>query len=267
MTGLRGPERHPCVAHRGWSGKAPENTLAAFRMALSEPSVRWIELDVRLSRDGVPVVIHDPTLSRTTDGRGRVAERTARELARLDAGGWFHPSFAGEPVPTLEEVLAMAAGRCRLNIELKTDDTERDAVERLVRVTADILKAMRLTEETVVTSADPVCLGDLRWHAPELRLGLVAGRYAPGLARILRKRGMSFLALAHRKLNPAALAECAKHGVDVMAWTVNRPRDLARLAAMPEPFLLCTNHPDRWLAAVRGLAAAGARPLAKQSAP
>src|SRR5690606_18747789 len=93
------------------------------------------------------------------------------------------------------------------------------------------------------------------------------GRYAPGLARILRKRGMSFLALAHRKLNPAALAECAKHGVDVMAWTVNRPRDLARLAAMPEPFLLCTNHPDRWLAAVRGLAAAGARPLAKQSAP
>jgi len=267
MTAHGPRESHACVAHRGWSGKAPENTLAAFRMALSEPSIRWIELDVRLSKDGVPVVIHDPTLSRTTDGRGRVADRTARELARLDAGGWFHPSFAGEPVPQLEEVLALAAGRCRLNIELKTDETERDAIERLARVTADVLKAMRLTEEVVVTSADPVCLGDLRWHAPDLRIGLVAKTYVPALAGILRKRGMSFLSLAHRRLNAVALAECARHGVDVMAWTVNRPRDLARLAAMPEPFLLCTNHPDRWLAAVRRHAAAGIRSCAEQTAP
>jgi len=266
MTERGGLECHPCVAHRGWSGKAPENTLAAFRMALAEPSVQWIELDVRLSKDGVPVVIHDPTLNRTTDGKGRVADRTARELARLDAGGWFHPSFAGEPVPTLEEVLALAAGRCRLNIELKTDETERDGIERLARATADVLRTARLTDEVVVTSSDPVCLGDLRWHAPELRLGLVAKRYVPGLAGILRKMGVSFLSLYYRRLNPAALAECARHGVDVMAWTVNRLRDLVRLVAMPEPFLVCPNHPDRWFAVVRGPAEAGDRPLAEQSA-
>jgi len=256
MTDLGRPEldSHPCVAHRGWSGKAPENTLAAFRMALAEPAVRWIELDVRLSRDGVPVVIHDPTLQRTTNGTGRVADRTARELARLDAGGWFHPSFAGEPVPTLEQALELVAGRCRLNIELKTDETDRAGIERLVRATADVLKAARLTEEVVVSSFDPVCLGDLRWHAPDLRLGLIAKRYVPGFAATLRKMGVTFLALDYRRLSPAALAECARHGVDVMAWTVNRLRDLERLAAMPEPFLVCTNHPDRWLAAVRNQA-------------
>ncbi len=77
-----------CVAHRGWSGRAPENTLAAFKLALLEPNIYALELDVHLSKDGVPVVIHDHSLDRTTNGRGPVIERTVEQLKVLDAGKW-----------------------------------------------------------------------------------------------------------------------------------------------------------------------------------
>src|SRR5215475_6599931 len=92
------------IAHRGASGTCPENTLAAFRRA-QELGAHMIELDVQLTRDGEVVVMHDWTLARTTDGRGRVASRTLAELRQLDAGSWFDPGYAREPVPTLREVL------------------------------------------------------------------------------------------------------------------------------------------------------------------
>ncbi|MBZ0251997.1 MAG: hypothetical protein K8I02_01540, partial [Candidatus Methylomirabilis sp.] len=90
------------IAHRGASGECPENTLAAFGRAL-EIGVDMVEFDVHLSRDGVPVVIHDDDVRRTTDGRGLVKDLTLAELRRLDAGGWKDARFAGERIPTLEE--------------------------------------------------------------------------------------------------------------------------------------------------------------------
>ncbi|WP_267901414.1 glycerophosphodiester phosphodiesterase [Cohnella faecalis] len=125
MTPEERSRLHPCVAHRGWSGAAPENTMAAFEMALREPNVNWMELDVHLSQDEVPVVIHDGTLKRTTNGKGKVMECTAEQLGKLDAGSWFSSSYAGEGVPTLAQVLELAAGRCNLNIELKDDGDDR----------------------------------------------------------------------------------------------------------------------------------------------
>jgi len=107
---------NPCCAHRGASGLAPENTMAAMKRALAFPFVEWIELDVQLSKDGVPVVIHDDTVDRTTDRKGRVADFTAAELQAMDAGSRFSPAFRGEPVPTLEQVLELTAGECRLDI-------------------------------------------------------------------------------------------------------------------------------------------------------
>ena len=92
-------------AHRGASASAPENTLAAFRAA-EAAGAAGIELDVHLSADGVPVVIHDETVDRTTDGHGPVAALTLCRLRQLDAGRWFAPAFAGEALPTLEEILA-----------------------------------------------------------------------------------------------------------------------------------------------------------------
>ena len=106
------------TAHRGFSGTAPENTLAAFRAAI-DTGCDMIELDVHLSRDNQVVVIHDDTLERTTSGRGNVADQTYAELKRLDAGSWFDPRFSGERIPTLADVLSLARNRILVNIELK----------------------------------------------------------------------------------------------------------------------------------------------------
>lgn len=108
-------------AHRGASAFAPENTLASFRLAESLDA-DGIELDVHLSSDGVPVVIHDETLERTTDGRGNVARMTVDRLQQLDAGSWFDPRFQAETIPTLQEVLAWAGSRLALNVEIKTPE-------------------------------------------------------------------------------------------------------------------------------------------------
>ena len=112
------------VAHRGASGHAPENTFAAFdrAVALGFPD---IELDVQASRDGVPVVLHDTDLSRTTDGSGQVGDLPFTALLGFDAGRWFAPEFAGQRVPALEQVFARYVGQARFTVELKRPEIGR----------------------------------------------------------------------------------------------------------------------------------------------
>jgi glycerophosphoryl diester phosphodiesterase len=109
------------IAHRGASAIAPENTLAAFRAAAASGAT-WVEFDASLTKDGRPVVFHDDLLDRTTDGTGLLAETPFEVLTHLDAGGWFAPEFAGEMVPTLEEVLeTLAELSMGFNMEIKPD--------------------------------------------------------------------------------------------------------------------------------------------------
>ena len=117
------------IAHRGASAVAPPNTLAAFSKA-AELGADGIEFDVHLSADGVPVVIHDFTVDATTDGHGRVAGLTVAQLKQLDAGSAFDPAFAGERIPTLEEVLRFVGGALLLNVELKSTDLRDTGLEQ-----------------------------------------------------------------------------------------------------------------------------------------
>jgi glycerophosphoryl diester phosphodiesterase len=240
-------DRHPCVAHRGWSGKAPENTMAAFRLAVSEPSVQWMELDVHLSRDQIPVVIHDPTLKRTTNGDGRVSEWTAAELKRLDAGSWFSPAFAGEGVPALDEVLSLAAGRCRLNIEIKGEDSPPKLIARKV---IELIAERRMEHDVVITSFRPEVLLAVREVSAGIATGLIIDDQPPELIPFVRSLGASFLSIGFRHLTGPLLQEAEDARVTVMAWTVNQPADLKRIVNRPEPILVCTNYPDRWQAAI-----------------
>ncbi len=120
------------IAHRGYRGAYPENTISAFKAAI-EVKADMIELDVCLTKDRVPVVIHDTTLERTTDGEGLVSGYTLSELKELDAGSWFSSEFKGESIPTLEETLDQTKGRITVNIEIKPESFESseptDAVE------------------------------------------------------------------------------------------------------------------------------------------
>ncbi|WP_170143611.1 glycerophosphodiester phosphodiesterase [Brockia lithotrophica] len=158
-------------AHRGASQDAPENTLAAFREALRQ-GADGIEFDVQLSRDGVPVVIHDAELGRTTRAKGFVNEWDWEDLARLDAGSWFSDSFRDERIPSLEDVLRWARmTELRLNVELKNESGrfDRTALGKVV----DLLRKYDLVERTVVSSFDHTLLAVLAREFPELRRGVL----------------------------------------------------------------------------------------------
>ncbi|WP_445487654.1 glycerophosphodiester phosphodiesterase [Niallia sp. 03133] len=126
-------------AHRGASQYYPENTMLSFHKAL-ELGADYIELDVHLTKDEVPVVIHDSTLERTTDGKGKIRDYTMEELKRFDAGSWFGKEFTGLEIPTLEEVLQWSKGRMGVNIELKQD------VEKYAHLEEKVLEVIRKTK-------------------------------------------------------------------------------------------------------------------------
>ena len=165
-----GPEvgraRVQVLAHRGASAYAPENTLAAFRKA-TEQRADWLELDVQQTRDGRLVVFHDLRVERTTNGSGALRDLTLEEVRKLDAGSWFGEDFAGEIVPTFEEVVAFAreAG-VRIFPEVKDARFYPGIEERLVAT----LRAYEYEDSTIVQSFDPASLEKVRQLSPRLRL-------------------------------------------------------------------------------------------------
>ncbi|WP_241158419.1 glycerophosphodiester phosphodiesterase [Cohnella candidum] len=248
LTEVERMKQHPCVAHRGFSGKAPENTMAAFRMALAMPEVQWMELDVHLSRDQIPVVIHDATLKRTTNAQGRVSHYTAAQLAALDAGSWFNPSYSKEGVPTLDQVLALSAGRCRLNVEIKAEDAHPPLAARRV---LDAIMVRKMEHDVVITSFNPAILIAVRELTNIVPTGLIINDQPPGLIANVRSLGCTFLSIGFRHLTLPLLQQAEQAGVTVMAWTVDQAADLKKLVNRPEPIMICTNFPDRWLQAIR----------------
>lgn len=235
--------RNPCVAHRGWSGRAPENTMAAFRMALDAPDVKWIELDVQLSKDGVPVIIHDYNLRRTTNGRGEVRDWTAAELASLDAGSWFSPKFKGESIPTLDEVLLEVKGRCKLNIELKTDGIRYPGIEAK---TLERVYAHQMEEDVVFTSFDIDTLRRMRKQSGKVKIGLILDVWRNSLVHELRELKADFLSIGYSRLNKSRMEQLNKAGIQTMVWTVNDKRAIRKMAELDPNLLICTNYPDRW---------------------
>ena len=168
------------VGHRGARSRAAENTLASFEAALAM-GVDAIELDVHLSRDGHLVVIHDQNLARTTNGRGLVHEHSLAELKALDAGSWYGPQFAGERIPSFEEVLVRIGPRVPLQVEIK------GATEGVTEATLAALRAHGLLDSVMMTSFHLDRLPLVRSLAPAVRIGaLVWGR-----SRTPEKRPMS----------------------------------------------------------------------------
>lgn len=235
--------KNMCVAHRGFSGKAPENTLAAVRMALALPYVRWMEIDVQLTRDGVPVVIHDFSLDRTTNGHGKVKNMDFEHIRRLDAGAWKGRAFRGERVPSLEEVLSLASGRLRLNIELKTSGDMYPGLEKAV---IDLVNAKGMREDVVLTSFDAGALQRIKELDPRISTGLIYDSRMGDPAKKLKELDCTFLSISFARLNPGLAKLLAERGVKIMAWTVNKAKEMRRLAEMHSEIMICTNRPDIW---------------------
>ncbi|WP_028610298.1 glycerophosphodiester phosphodiesterase [Paenibacillus harenae] len=240
--------RNPCVAHRGWSSRAPENTMAAIRLAVEDPAIEWIEIDVQLSKDRVPVVIHDFTLRRTTNGRGEVKNLTAAELTKLDAGHWFSQKYQGEPVPTLEQVLQETIGRCKLNIELKTDGNRYPMLEQKV---IELLQAYGAEKEVVLTSFHEGALYRARKLSGTIRTGLILDAWRHTLPRDMHELEADFLSIGYSRLNKDRVTALKAAGIQVMAWTVNEIRAIRKVSELDPDLMICTNYPDRWHEAMR----------------
>ena len=227
------------IAHRGASGTCPENTLPAFRRAV-DLGAPMIELDVQLTRDGHPVVIHDRTLDRTTSGRGAVRRRTLAEITKLDAGRWFSPAFAGARVPTLAEVLAEVP--IRINVELKAAGD--DGLERRV---LEVVEGAAALDRVIFSSFDWASLERLRALTSGADLAVLwAGRSAGrALACAHRVRARS-VHLRKSGTAPAGIAAGHAAGLAVRLWTVNAPADFARLTELGADGLF-TDYPERFL--------------------
>jgi glycerophosphoryl diester phosphodiesterase/acyl-CoA hydrolase len=211
----------PClvVGHRGAAGLAPENTFPSFELALAQ-GADAVETDVHLTRDGVPVLLHDETVDRTTNGHGAVADLTLAEIRSLDASGRFHASHAGTRVPTLDDFLAWAQGRTRIVVELKGTGNP-DLVPHVVRV----VREQRLLGETLLISFDHAALKQARELCPEALTGaLYVARPADPIA-LARACGASSLCPQWPFATPDTVAGAHQAGLAVSVWTCNdRPQ-------------------------------------------
>jgi glycerophosphoryl diester phosphodiesterase len=222
------------IAHRGYSARAPENTLAAIEAAI-EAGADAVEFDLHATADGVPVLFHDETLERTTDGAGPVRDKTLGELRGRDAGSWFGAAFAGEPIPTLGEALARLRGRVgRVYPEVKG----YGSVEDLARM-AEAVREAGLVDATVFISMDWAALERMRARVDDLNVGYIVEKAPRAHDGIARAAGdpRALVDFDHTLLleDPALAEEAMRRGVELAVWTVDDPADAGRLLDLGVP--------------------------------
>ncbi|MET0425163.1 MAG: glycerophosphodiester phosphodiesterase family protein [Actinoplanes sp.] len=236
------------VAHRGYSAVAPENTLPAFAAAVLGGATH-VEFDVRTTVDGVPVVIHDRTLERTTTGAGHVWDAAYPEIAVLDAGSWFSPAYAGTRVPTLAETLdLLAPAGPQLLLEIKPPAT-LEQVKAIVELVAE----RELLDRTIVQSFDPEVVRLVREAAPDVRRGLLRMRFEADTVELVRELGVVCCnpSVADVLGDPETVAVLIDAGVEVMPWTANDLAEWPDLVVAGVAGLI-TDHPAEltgWAAA------------------
>jgi glycerophosphoryl diester phosphodiesterase len=215
-------------AHRGASAHAPENTIAAFELALAQQADA-IELDVKLSADGYVIVHHDATVDRTTNGKGRVKDLTLAELKKLDAGSSFSEAFKGQTIPTLEEVFEAVGRRTLVNVELTNYNTPRD---HLVETVCMLVKKHKMQKHVIFSSFFASNLSRTRHFLPDVPRGLLAlGGWMGSWARSFGFVFGKYQAL-HPHLSDSTQQQISRvHRLNrrIHVWTVNRQEDMRRL--------------------------------------
>ncbi len=221
----------PVIAHRGAAARAPENTLAAIRLA-AEEGAGWVEVDVKLSRDGHCILMHDDLLARTTNGRGEVAQYDLDELQALDVGSWFDKRFAGERIPTLEAVLELClALDLDINLEIKPcpgrqHETARRCVE-VVRACWPSSRPWPLLSSFAIAS-----LEEARLRAPEQPRGLLIGRPTARALAMLDRLECVSLHCDQKRVSTELVRALAASGRPLLCYTVNDPARAQLLRAI-----------------------------------
>jgi glycerophosphoryl diester phosphodiesterase len=235
------------VAHRGAGKLAPENTLAAFRLGAAH-GYRAFECDVKLSADGLPFLLHDATLERTTNGQGTAGSSAWDALSRLDAGSWHSRAYAGEPLPTLERLHAwLKANGFLVNLEIKpTPGTE----EETGRVVASEVQRLWQSEAVppLLSSFRPEALRAAQRAAPALPRALLLDSLWPGWEAVAHGLEVVAIVTNHKLMDAQLLAQARAAGWKALVYTVNEPEDAQRLLALPQGGIdgLITDAVDRF---------------------
>jgi len=228
------------IAHRGASSYAPENTLAAFDLALGM-RVRHIELDVAFTSDSHTVVIHDDKLDRTTNGCGLVTSHTLAALRELDAGAWFGAQFKGERIPTFDEVLARYKGRAHVHTEIKGKS------ESLSQRTADLIRKHGMEREVTVTSFQRVQLERMRACAPELPMGWLVREINDSIVAQAHALGVTQLCPRADTVTREWVDRLHAEGFVVRAWGVGTEELMQRVVQAGVDGMT-VNFPDKLIA-------------------
>src|SRR3990172_13378278 len=222
------------ISHAACGGHAPENPLAGVRAARAI-GADAIEIDVQASADGVPVLMHDLTLDRTTDGTGDLASFTAAQLATLDAGG--------EPVPTFAQVLELTRGRALLVAEIKRPGCEQ--------ALADVVRSADALTDVMFWSFLPPALEAMRQAEPRLPGGLLVAPQSmanwPSMRELALRLGLQAVSVFHLSLEAEVIAQARRSGPAVYAWTADSEEHIRRLIELDVDGIV-TNVPDRALA-------------------
>ncbi|HLV76825.1 MAG TPA: glycerophosphodiester phosphodiesterase [Marinobacter sp.] len=215
--------------HRGAKGEAPENTLPGFEHAYRH-GIRHFELDLVLSKDGIPVLVHDLTVLRTTGESGNVCHYTAAQLDAMDARKNTSPWPARTGIPTLETLLDRFPDIQHLQLEVKKDSHAR--LNILCNRLTEIIQRRNLCHRCVVTSANPWFLREIRRRNRNIRIGLVAERRYTRPLKLAIRLGCEYFCVNWKILNKNMVNLAHEHEMHVSAWTVNRIHDMLRLEEM-----------------------------------
>ena len=231
------------IAHRGASALAPENTMAAFRLA-KELGADGIELDVMLSADEQLVVIHDQRVNRTTNGKGKVNEMSWDALKTLDAGSYFDERFAGEPLPLLNQVFEELGGQLLINVELKNYATPRD---QLTEKVVDLILQMGLKNSAMLSSFNARNLLKAESLDPSIPRGLLTLPGLPGIPYrgwLGKRYHYDALHPYHKDVNARMVSRLHAAGKKINVWTVNNPEDLLRMRDLGVDMIICNDPAD-----------------------
>lgn len=236
---MGGARRVLVCGHRGYSSRFPENTLSAFAAAVGA-GVEMIELDVRLSADGVPVVIHDDTLERTTDGSGPVAEKTWDELCGLDAGSWKDEAFGFEGLPMLASVFKMVPPQVQVNIELKQNSPE------LCAAVMEVVAGFKAERRVVLGSFHIDMLMEVKMRRPSVWVQGITARPDETIEALndSSERFYDSFSLDRRSIERRHVDWFNERGIAVWCWTVNDAEEAVRLGRMGVDLIVSDDPPE-----------------------
>jgi glycerophosphoryl diester phosphodiesterase len=243
--------RNPIVvAHRGASGYAPENTMAAIKKAITM-GVDMIEIDVQLSKDKEVVLMHDLTVDRTTNGKGKVRDLYLEEIKKLDAGKWFSSEFSGEKVPTLEEVIQAINGQCKLLIEVKRVKSKKLEIENKI---VQLINKYNAYNWCIVQSFETQVIKNIQELDKSIECHKLVTMNISVLplhidsriktGTIYKYKTVQSINPYFKMLNKRKVNKIHSRGQKIITWTVNEPEDMKRMIEMGVDGII-TNYPDR----------------------